>query len=444
MKKIQLLSMAFIFALMSAGIYSCKKDVSNPEPDPNSKKFTDLVVPEGFTWNTAEFLKLDLTFVDENQNPVATEFEIYTNASKSVRLTVGASKADGTFKRKTKIGAGATSVFVFIPNQQPVEVALQPATIKIGNLTANILEGKQTLTVEGKGFKSVLDETYEYFPGEGSFGTLAFEDLWPNMGDYDFNDVIIDYNVKATYDDDYAVTKIDMQLYLRAKGGSSDHGFGISFKHSWSYDGPYPDIASVTVNGEAVAPEATDYPSYIIIPSTKDVMPTLNTITTNPFVEPLLFEVEIIFATPAENWGELDLPMNNPFIFVGNERGKEIHLPGYMPTSLADPFYAGRADDDSDASAFDPGNFKAGSMVVGYKTYMTEDDYPWALDIYIGQPGDNLFRYPIEKMDIREAYYPAFDGWVTEFNPWEWFLPEYKVEGKAYEAVPDPIYFGLE
>ena len=32
-----------------------------------------------------------------------------------------------------------------------------------------------------------------YSPAEGQFGTLAFEDLWPAKGDYDFNDIVIDY-----------------------------------------------------------------------------------------------------------------------------------------------------------------------------------------------------------------------------------------------------------
>jgi hypothetical protein len=27
-------------------------------------------------------------------------------------------------------------------------------------------------------------------------GTLAFEDLWPSTGDYDFNDLVVDYDFK--------------------------------------------------------------------------------------------------------------------------------------------------------------------------------------------------------------------------------------------------------
>ncbi|NLH53483.1 MAG: LruC domain-containing protein, partial [Bacteroidales bacterium] len=34
-----------------------------------------------------------------------------------------------------------------------------------------------------------------YYPSSNGFATLAFEDNWPNKGDYDFNDVVVDYQL---------------------------------------------------------------------------------------------------------------------------------------------------------------------------------------------------------------------------------------------------------
>jgi hypothetical protein len=34
-----------------------------------------------------------------------------------------------------------------------------------------------------------------FYPSEDGFGTLAFEDLWPGKGDFDFNDMVIDYSI---------------------------------------------------------------------------------------------------------------------------------------------------------------------------------------------------------------------------------------------------------
>ncbi len=36
--------------------------------------------------------------------------------------------------------------------------------------------------------------TDQYLPSENTYGTMAFEDLWPSEGDYDFNDMVVNYN----------------------------------------------------------------------------------------------------------------------------------------------------------------------------------------------------------------------------------------------------------
>jgi LruC domain-containing protein len=37
-----------------------------------------------------------------------------------------------------------------------------------------------------------------HFNSLASYGTLAFEDLWPSTGDYDFNDQVVDYDLKSS------------------------------------------------------------------------------------------------------------------------------------------------------------------------------------------------------------------------------------------------------
>jgi len=446
MKATKISSLILMMALILFSAISCKKDTSSPTPDPQptNNGFTGLKVQEGFTWSTAEYLILDLQFVDDADNPLATSFEVYSQFPGGVKFMDGASNANGTFYRKYKIANYRSSVTVVIPNQAPVVIGFDKINTQIGNLTSTAFQAKQTIMVSNPGFKSVAEETYQYYPAEGQFGTISFEDTWPHTADYDFNDVVLDYNVLGTFNDDNEVTKINMVLYLRASGANAmnghGNGVGISFKHSWSWDGPYADIASVTVNGETVAQEATNYASFILIDNVEDYQKTFNTFANQAFIEPTRFEVEIIFNTPAEDWWEVELPLNNIFIFDALNRAREIHLPWCMPTSLVDPEFAGFDKDFSDSIAFDPTNFKAGNMVVGYYTYMTEEGYPWAINLYFDEAGDNLFRYPVEYMDIREAYAPAFAGWVENWDPDDWFLPEYRVEGKVYETIPDPVY----
>ena len=427
-----------IFAVITALFFlsqACKKNVDSPTPNPSEQGFETLQVPENFTWLTSTPLKIDLKFVDQNQNPVVTSFEVYSKFPDGVKFMTGTSKSDGSYAKMYQIATYRTSFFVVIPGQDPVEVIF--GETEVNEISA--YEAKATITVESLSLKSTAAETYEFYPAEGKYGTLCFEDNWPSEADYDFNDVVIDYNVIATLNDDFLVTKINMQLFLRASGANNHNGFGISFKHSWSYDGPYADIASVTVNGTPVTAEATDYPSFIIIDDIETWQPTYNSFMNQAFVAPTEFNVEIVLNTPAENWWELSLPLQNPFIIVNQERGREIHLPWHLPTSLADASYVGKGVDASDPYAFDPSNFKAGQVVVGYYTYMTEEGFPWAMDIYMDNDDEDLFLYPVEFTDIANAY-TSFEGWVEESDPWEWYLPEYRVVDSIYTKIPEPPY----
>ncbi|HHI87924.1 MAG TPA: LruC domain-containing protein, partial [Candidatus Cloacimonetes bacterium] len=85
-------------------------------------------------------------------------------------------------------------------------------------------------------------------------------------------------------------------------------------------------------------------------------------------------------------------PPYNPFIYVNNNRQKEIHLPDYAPTSkMAGTPYWGTADDDSD-----PGTDRY---------FKTSNNLPWA--IHIAQ----LWDYPIELKQITWAYL-KFAAWA--------------------------------
>ncbi|MCT4645944.1 MAG: LruC domain-containing protein, partial [Carboxylicivirga sp.] len=59
-----------------------------------------------------------------------------------------------------------------------------------------------------------------HYPAENTYGTLIFEDLWPYKGDYDFNDLVIDYNFTQLTNSDNEITGIDTRLVVRAIGAS--------------------------------------------------------------------------------------------------------------------------------------------------------------------------------------------------------------------------------
>ena len=81
----------------------------------------------------------------------------------------------------------------------------------------------------------------------------------------------------------------------------------------------------------------------------------------------------------------------NPFLIVDMERGKEIHLPDYAPTSLVDRSYFGQMDDNSD-----PANGRY---------YKTETQLPWAINII------ESFDYTNEHAQVTQGHL-RFADWA--------------------------------
>ena len=65
--------------------------------------------------------------------------------------------------------------------------------------TENVNPIDQPIDQDGDGVSDVYDEypsdpllAYNnYYPSENAYGTFSFEDNWPDLGDYDFNDLVL-------------------------------------------------------------------------------------------------------------------------------------------------------------------------------------------------------------------------------------------------------------
>lgn len=65
------------------------------------------------------------------------------------------------------------------------------------------------------------------YPSANSKATLAFEDRWPSQGDYDFNDVVLHYQLTETTNGQRQITQIEGDFEVKAMGGSYNNGFAI-------------------------------------------------------------------------------------------------------------------------------------------------------------------------------------------------------------------------
>ena len=66
-----------------------------------------------------------------------------------------------------------------------------------------------------------------YAPGKGAFGTLLFEDQWPNAGDFDFNDAAVAYNFVLELAPDGKLTAFQATFALLAVGASIHSGLSL-------------------------------------------------------------------------------------------------------------------------------------------------------------------------------------------------------------------------
>jgi LruC domain-containing protein len=290
---------------------------------------------------------------------------------------------------------------------------------KINDLTAWKCETNELGQVDSDN-DGVIDELDDYpndpeaavdvfTPSALGMGSYAFEDFWPIKGDYDFNDMVVSYRYTNVLNSSNKSVRLKMNFVLKAVGAGFHSGFGVELDVDSRY------IQSVTGhstlgNNTALSSkglEQAQSKSVIIVfnDSFNHMRPAggakyMNTDPNEPRVPNQKFEVIIEFTEPIDPAGIGEAPFN-PFIFSSTQRGKEIHLAGKQPTSLANQTLFGTAEDDT--------NLGTG------KTYLDKNNLPWAIHII------HNFRYPTEKSKINQGY-NKFVDWAktggTQYKDW--------------------------
>lgn len=230
----------------------------------------------------------------------------------------------------------------------------------------------------GDDFPGLPDVTFSsFYPSEGNFGTFMFEDLFPNKGDYDFNDLVVQYQFETITNASNQVVQLKARFLVQAIGAAHMNGFGFQLpgvpaSAVYSVTGyPYSPAAapstSVAANGVEVNQSNA---TFVVFDNVTSFMglgagSRYNVYDNQtPAGNPGVVELEITFLQPQTSIGAAPF---NPFIYVGQNRGKEVHLKGFMPTDLADLSFFGTGDDQS-------------NLNNGF-TYQTTQFHPWGLDV---------------------------------------------------------------
>ncbi|MHB0754522.1 LruC domain-containing protein [Polaribacter sp. M15] len=254
------------------------------------------------------------------------------------------------------------------------EAVSTASSISVGNFIDNVVI-KETKPGDCTSVTNKL-----YYPNELTNATIAFEDLWPYSGDYDFNDLVISYNIKTILNSENKVIQLDYNYIVESIGGSYTNGYGIEL------EGVLPSaIANVSganltegiISNNANGTEKQQPNAVIVFFDNSHINVGLNNTISITFTEPI--------STTA-----LGNAPFNPFLIINKDRTKEVHLPNkpttYYPTTTS--IEEGPTVRDSD------GNFK------------TTQGFPWAMNI------NGSYKAPKESVVITDAY-NFFADWAT-------------------------------
>lgn len=299
----------------------------------------------------------------------------------------------------------------------------------ISTENVNPVDKPGTLDSDGDGINDIFDEypddgnrAYDsYYPSATSYGTFAFEDNWPDYGDYDFNDLVIDYQFKHILNADNEVVSMEPSFVIRAIGAGYRNGFGFATELSptdvVSVQGSHLNAGYIVTNAngtEAGQSKAV----FIATENAHDHFSTggfVNTQEEDAYYEPYTLTMAIEFNSP-KSYAEIGTVPYNPFLIISQNRGREVHLPGYAPTDKVDPEFFGSLDDDTD--------------IAEGIYYRSKTDLPWAIHL------PESFAYPKEKADIRNGHL-RFSDWARSsgFTYMDWYRDQngYRQSGHIYQ-----------
>jgi len=229
-----------------------------------------------------------------------------------------------------------------------------------------------------------------FYPSEDSWGTLAFEDYYPTNGDYDFNDVVVNYQISEILDGNGNVKEINAKFIAVATGAEFRNGFALYFP---SIEG---NIESKII-GRAVQKNEKKWTLVSngliahIFPDMHSGFNGQSFINTQDGADELKGDttvLKLILKSPEK----LERAPYNAFIYRTSNPSLEIHMADFEPTPLFNNNYFNTKDDNSNQD-------------IG-KTFRNFNNLPWAINV------QDTWSHPKERIDILDAY-PNFRGWVN-------------------------------
>lgn len=368
--------------------------------------------------DTANQLPLDYTWYNANLNygsgdQIGNAYVVYsgTNNSLSTNITIN------------NLETGSTYYVTVIEFEYEWELPIYATHLKLTDASPTLSNDIDEDGVADVDDAFPFDPNKAYktnFPASG-FGTLMYEDLWPGKGDYDFNDLVVDYQYEIVSNANDQVVEANYTFVTRAIGGALHNAFAfqldsINPAKITTVNGTRTNgITWTSFNSNGTEAGNDNETNIIVYKDAYDLLPTtggfwfMNVEKEAPDVGNDTSSISVKFinngvapAAGTVSTQQLAASKFNPYIIVGQERGKEVHLADKRPSSKINMIYFGTVDDNS--------------IPAQNRYYKTDTNLPWALNIGSSIP------YAQEKQDFSSCFL-NFSNWAESggLNNTEWY-----------------------
>ncbi len=239
-----------------------------------------------------------------------------------------------------------------------------------------------------------------FTPSELGWGSVAFEDLWPGKGDYDFNDLVVNYRFTHMLNAQNQTVESILTFKIGAINASYQNGFGIELPFDESLiasvtGSQLTEGALISLNSKGLE-EGQNNPVIIVFDNAFE-HGNYGECAPQPDEE---ISILITYVNPVDP-SSLGSAPYNPFIFIDGNRSNEVHLSDKAPTSKVNTALFGTVQDDSNEET--------------NRYYKTANNLPFAIHII------HNFRNPRERKAINLGY-TKFVEWAesggTVYTDW--------------------------
>lgn len=262
-----------------------------------------------------------------------------------------------------------------------------------------------------------------YYPSQSGMATLMFEDLWPRMGDYDFNDLVINYRYTNTLNNRNKLISIEMEFAVQAMGAGYHNGLALRLPNvsPGNIASSILSLDGVVIDSDLLEAGQSDA-NLILLDDVKTHIETdcqyFRTLADCLSDMTGTYTLSIVFNTPVDI-ATIGQPPYDPYLFAVegryhgtyDGRGWEVHLKQHGGSDLFTTSYMGLEDDNSNAQ----------------NSFVNQHNFPWVINI----PG--TWEHPLENVDILRAY-PQFRRWVQSDGnlSTDWY--------QSNNAIPSLLY----